>query len=128
MDEEKKICPVEEALAVIGGKWKPYIFRNLAGQTKRFGELQRDLPQVTRKTLTQHLRELEEDGVIFRKVYPQVPPKVEYFLSDYGKTLIPVMGTLSNWGRTHIQRTTSTLIDETNHNPTTGISKEKPLP
>lgn len=104
MDEEKLFCPVEKALAVISGKWKPHIFRHLIGGTKRFGELQRALPQVTRKILTQQLRELEEDGVVIRTVYPQVPPKVEYSLSDYGKTLIPIVSSLSGWGQTHIER------------------------
>ncbi|RXZ77626.1 transcriptional regulator [Paenibacillaceae bacterium] len=104
MNEEIGYCPVEKALAVISGKWKPYIFRHLTGQTKRFGELQRALPYVTRKTLTQQLREMEEDGVVIRKVYPQVPPKVEYFLSDYGKTMIPVMSSLSSWGQAHSKR------------------------
>jgi DNA-binding HxlR family transcriptional regulator len=103
MDEENRFCPVEAALAVIGGKWKPHIFRHLSSRTKRFGELQRALPYVTRKILTQQLRELEDDGVVIRTVFPQVPPKVEYSLSDYGKTLIPIMSSLSGWGQTHVE-------------------------
>jgi len=104
MDEGKLFCPVEKALAVINGKWKPYIFRHLIDRTKRFGELQRALPQVTRKILTQQLRELEDDGVLIRTVFPQVPPKVEYSLSDYGRTLIPIIDSLSGWGQTHVER------------------------
>lgn len=104
MDEENRFCPVEAALAVIGGKWKPHIFRHLSGRTMRFGELQRVLPYVTRKILTQHLRELEDDGVVVRTVFPQVPPKVEYSLSDYGKTFIPIMSSLSGWGQAHAER------------------------
>lgn len=104
MDEEKSYCPVDSTLAVIGGKWKPHIFRHLAGRTKRFGELQSALPYVTRKVLTQQLRELEDDGVVIRTVFPQVPPKVEYSLSEYGKTLIPIIGSLSGWGQAHNER------------------------
>ncbi|MBW5446205.1 transcriptional regulator [Cohnella sp. CFH 77786] len=104
MEEEKSYCPIEAALAVIGGKWKPHIFRHLIGRTERFGKLQSILPHVTRKVLTQQLRELEEDGIVIRTVYPQVPPKVEYSLSDYGKTLIPIMSSLSGWGQSHVER------------------------
>jgi DNA-binding HxlR family transcriptional regulator len=104
MDEEQSYCPIEAALAVIGGKWKPHIFRHLIGRTERFGKLQSALPHVTRKVLTQQLRELEDDGVVIRTVYPQVPPKVEYSLSDYGKTLIPIMSSLSGWGQAHFER------------------------
>ena len=104
MDEEREYCPIEAALAVISGKWKPHIFRHLIGRTLRFGQLQSALPNVTRKVLTEQLRELENDDVIIRTVYPQVPPKVEYSLSDYGKTLIPIMRSLSGWGQAHVDR------------------------
>jgi DNA-binding HxlR family transcriptional regulator len=108
MDDENLYCPVQTALTVIGGKWKPHIFRHLIGRTKRFGKLQSALPYVTRKVLTQQLRELEDDGVVIRTIYPQVPPKVEYSLSDYGKTLVPIISSLSGWGQAHIERDNQT--------------------
>jgi DNA-binding HxlR family transcriptional regulator len=98
-------CPVETTLAVIGGKWKPLILWRLKGGVWRFGELQRLVPGVTRKMLTQHLRELERDGIIARKVYSQVPLKVEYSLTEYGRTLRPLLKELCDWGRQHEQRT-----------------------
>ena len=101
---DENLCPVETTLSVIGGKWKVIILWHLVNGTKRFNELQHSMPQITRKMLTQQLRELEKDGLIIRKVYPQVPPKVEYSLSDYGKTFIPVMESLANWGFAHLER------------------------
>ena len=81
-------CPVETTLAVIGGKWKPLILWQLSEGVHRFLELQRLVPGITRKMLTQHLRELEEDGIVARKSYNQIPPKVEYSLTHYGNTLV----------------------------------------
>ena len=92
-------CSVELALQVIGGKWKPIILWHLrTGERLRFGELKRQMPNVTQKMLTQQLRELESDGLILRQVYPQVPPKVEYRLTDLGASVLPVLGQLSSWG------------------------------
>ncbi len=92
-------CTVELALQVIGGKWKPIILWHLrSGGRLRFGELKRQMPNVTQKMLTQQLRELESDGLILRQVYPQVPPKVEYCLTDLGASVLPVLGQLSSWG------------------------------
>jgi DNA-binding HxlR family transcriptional regulator len=91
-------CPVEAALDVIGGKWKPLILWALGDNVLRFGELQKGLPGVNAKMLTKQLRELEEDGVIKRTVYPEVPPRVEYAITDFGKTLIPILEALCNWG------------------------------
>lgn len=105
MDCTHSGCPVEATLSVIGGKWKIIILWRLVSGTKRFNELQRTIPQITRKMLTQQLRELEHDGMISRTVYPQVPPKVEYSLSDYGKTFIPVMESMARWGLFHMERT-----------------------
>lgn len=97
-------CPVETALSVIGGKWKVVILWRLAADTKRFNELERSISSITRKMLTQQLRELERDGFVIRTVYNQVPPKVEYSLSDYGTTFMPVMQALAQWGLTHLER------------------------
>ena len=91
-------CPVEAALDVIGGKWKPLILWALGDAVMRFGELQKELPGVNTKMLTKQLRELEEDGVIRRKVYPEVPPRVEYAITDFGKTLLPILNALCTWG------------------------------
>jgi len=100
-------CPVRAALSVIGGKWKPVIARYLMLGTRRFGELRRLMPDVTQKMLTQQLREMEGDGVVARKIFQQVPPKVEYSLTAYGRTLQPVLRELCKWGETHRARTTA---------------------
>ncbi|WP_298139272.1 helix-turn-helix domain-containing protein [Acidiferrobacter sp.] len=95
-------CPVEACLEVIGGKWKGVILSHLLGGTKRFGELSRLLPSVTQRMLTRQLRELEADGVVVRMVYPEVPPRVEYSLSPFGKTLAPVLEALRGWGGAYL--------------------------
>ena len=91
-------CPVEATLAVIGGKWKPLILWEIGNGVMRFSGLQKSLPGVNAKMLTKHLRELEEDGVIRRKVYPEVPPRVEYSITPFGLTLLPVLRSLCDWG------------------------------
>ena len=91
-------CPVQTALFVIGGKWKVLILWNLSDGMKRFGELRTLMPHITQKMLTAQLRELEEDGIIKRKVYPVVPPKVEYSLTPAGETLKPALSMLCKWG------------------------------
>jgi len=88
---------------VVGGKWKAVIlFRLMEGGTRRFNELRRLLPNVTQRMLTNQLRELERDGLVRRKIYPQVPPKVEYSLTDLGKTLAPALRELRSWGEKHM--------------------------
>jgi DNA-binding HxlR family transcriptional regulator len=94
-------CPVKATMDIIGGKWKPIILYYLKDGLKRFGELQRLIPHITKKMLTQQLRELEQDEIIERKVYHQVPPKVEYSLSKYGKSLKPVLEQMATWGAEH---------------------------
>lgn len=95
-------CPVLEALAVIGGKWKVVILYHLNNRVARFSELKRAIPGVTQKMLTQQLRELERDGLVARKVYPEVPPRVEYSQTALGKTLQPVLKTVCDWGSAYI--------------------------
>lgn len=93
-------CSVELALQVIGGKWKPIILWHLrSGESRRFGELRRSMPNVTQKMLTQQLRELEADGLVLRTVHPQVPPRVEYTLTALGASVLPVLDQLSSWGK-----------------------------
>lgn len=101
-------CPVEFTLDVIGGKWKPLILYRLMSGTKRFGELQRLIPDVTRRMLTQHLRELEADGIVHREVYKQVPPKVEYSLTEKGRSLEPILNMMLVWGQEHADSLTVT--------------------
>ncbi|MCW8804101.1 MAG: helix-turn-helix transcriptional regulator [Ignavibacteriaceae bacterium] len=90
--------PVELSLDIIGGKWKIPIIWRLKDDLKRYGELRRSLPKVTHKMLTQQLRELEADEIITRKVFPEVPPKVEYNLTLLGKSVLPVIDMLREWG------------------------------
>ena len=97
-------CPVEATLKVLGGKWKVLILFHLDGKPKRFSELRRAISGITEKMLTQQLKELEKDGVVSRKVYPQVPPKVEYSITRYGKTLGPVIDSMCKWGMEHKRR------------------------
>jgi DNA-binding HxlR family transcriptional regulator len=94
-------CPVERTLTVIGGRWKVLVLRELMSGTKRFGELHRALDGVTQKMLTQQLREMERDGIVHRKVYAQVPPRVEYSLSPLGRSLKPVLDAMHDWGLRH---------------------------
>jgi DNA-binding HxlR family transcriptional regulator len=91
-------CPIEVALEVIGGTWKVIIVRELREGTRRYSQLHRALKRVTHKMLAQQLRELEHDGVLSRKVYPQVPPKVEYSLTGLGRSLGPLLDSMHAWG------------------------------
>ena len=95
--------PVEAALKVIGGKWKVVILCHLFKDKYRTSELKRLMPNVSQKMLVQQLRELEQDGVIRRVLYHQAPPKVEYELTDYGRSLKSTMDVLCDWGEQHLQ-------------------------
>lgn len=91
-------CPVTSAISLIGGKWKLPVLYNLREKTLRFNELKKALPRVTQKMLTQQLRELEKDGLVARKVYAEVPPKVEYSITPIARKLEPVLAALCGWG------------------------------
>lgn len=104
VETEVEKCPVETALDVLAGKWKILILWYLRSETKRFNELQKLLPRTTQKMLIQKLRELEEDGIVHREVYPVVPPKVEYSLTEYGKSLKPILKSLYLWGEVHKEK------------------------
>ena len=95
-------CPVEATLSFLDGKWKGVILFHLMEGTLRFNELRRKLPSVTQRMLTKQLRELEESGVVSRKVYPVVPPRVEYALTPLGQTLKPVITALAIWGEENV--------------------------
>lgn len=96
---DENTCPVTATMKVLGGKWKPILI-NAIYQTApaRFGELKRSVIGITQSMLTQQLRELEDDGIIRRKIYAEIPPKVEYTLTEFGLTLSPVIQTMANWG------------------------------
>jgi DNA-binding HxlR family transcriptional regulator len=97
-------CPVEATLDVIGGKWKALILFWLRDRVCRFGELRRRIPDVSERMLTQQLRELEGHGIVRRRVFPVVPPKVEYSLTPYGRTLRPITELMCAWGKKHVER------------------------
>jgi len=105
-------CPIRPALKVIGGKWKPVILYHLmqGDGEKRYGELRRLVPDASKKVLTQHLRELESDGILSRQLYPGVLPKVGYQLTPLGETLKPVMQALCMWGKSWKDQKTSAEI------------------
>jgi len=103
MAKKSVSCPVETTLAVLGGRWKVLILQQLLGGARRFNELHRTLAGVTHKALTQQLREMQRHGVVRRKVYRQVPPKVEYSLTPLGETLQPVLDAMHDWAVRHGQ-------------------------
>lgn len=98
-------CPLELTRDIIGGKWALLIIWNLSKKTMRFNELKKAIPNATQKMMTQHLRKLESFGIVHREVYPQVPPKVEYWLTETGKSLLPVLEVLYGWGSKYLEST-----------------------
>ncbi|MDK8190536.1 helix-turn-helix domain-containing protein [Paenibacillus sp. UMB7766-LJ446] len=96
-------CKFETALDILVGKWKPVILLRLfANGTMRFSELQRAIPEITKKMLTQQLRELEYHDIIHREIYQQIPPKVEYSITEYGQRMTPLLQAMNDWGVSHI--------------------------
>ena len=98
---ELPACPVETTLMLIGDKWKVLILRDLMDGTKRFGELKKSIGHVTQKVLTAQLRDMEESGLLTRTVYAEVPPRVEYRLTDLGRSLEPILDAMRNWGEAY---------------------------
>ena len=94
-------CPVTATVRLIGGKWKLIILWCISNGINHFGKLHRAIPSVSKKMLTSELRALEQDGIISRTVYPVVPPKVEYHMTPFGQTLLPVLNVMAEWGREH---------------------------
>lgn len=96
-------CPVEATIQLIGGKYKAVILWHLMDKTLRYSEIHRKMPDATDKMLTQQLREMEKDGLITRTVYPVVPPKTEYNLTEFGKSLTPILDAMCDWGRDYLE-------------------------
>lgn len=101
MIKELPACPVETTLLLISDKWKVLILRDLLTGTKRFGELKRSIHGISQKVLTAHLRAMEESGLIHREVYAEVPPKVEYSLTELGSSLKPILASMEAWGNNY---------------------------
>ena len=102
--EELPACPVATTVNLIGNKWKLLILRDLLAGTKRFGELRKSVAGISQKVLTDNLRALEEDGIVVRKIYAEVPPRVEYSLSELGETLRPIIDVMEKWGTAYKAR------------------------
>jgi DNA-binding HxlR family transcriptional regulator len=98
MSREKASCPVETTLSLLGNKWKVLILRELFTGTKRFGELSRGVPGISQKMLTQQLRQMEVDNLVHRRIYAEVPPRVEYSLTEIGRSLSPILDAMHKWG------------------------------
>ncbi len=106
------VCGIDAALDVVSGKWKGLILWELnAHGTRRFAELRRGVPGVSEKMLTQHLREMEQDGLVHRKVYAEVPPRVEYSLTEHGLSLNAALDPLGTWGKERLRREKADLVE-----------------
>jgi len=97
--DKNTACPVTATIALIGGRWKTIILYILSDHTRRFGEIAARMPTISRKVLTEQLKELEADGLISRKKYKEIPPRVDYALTDLGKSLSPILNDIAVWGR-----------------------------
>lgn len=104
MKKEMPLCPVEATLNVIGDKWKILILRDLIEGTKRFGELKKSIGSISQKVLTQQLRDMEEDGLVNRKAYAEIPPRVEYSLTEIGNSLKPILDSMFLWGQQYKEK------------------------
>ena len=105
---DKKIsqteCPVTFCMQKLGGKWKPIIIYLIRKGVNRFGILERGIDGITKQMLTKQLREMEADGILNRKIYPEIPPRVEYSFTDFGESLFPIIDAMSNWGLEHMKK------------------------
>jgi len=122
LDNQYYQCSFELAIDIIGGKWKSLILWHLMNGTQRNSDLRRAIPSITQKMLTQNLRELEDKGIVSRKVYPVVPPKVEYSLTTQGEALRTVLQALSSWGNQYIEHTLTENAVPLSANELTGSS------
>ena len=97
-------CPVGYCMNIIGGKWKPSIIYMIRTDRNRYSLLLKNITEISKQTLTNQLRELEKDGIIERIIYPEIPPRVEYKITPYGKTLLPIIDSMSNWAQKHMPK------------------------
>ncbi len=104
-------CTVAVTLEIIGGKWKSLILWHLSFKTLRFSQLQRRLGKVTQKMLTQQLRELESDGLVHRQVYAEVPPRVEYSLTELGQSVVPILEQMCQWGKDYLEQSEGQAVE-----------------
>lgn len=95
-------CPVVFCMNIIGGKWKPSIIHMIRTDRNRYSVLLKNIKEISKQTLTNQLRELEHDGIIHRVIYPEIPPRVEYSITNYGKTLLPIIDSMYTWGKQHM--------------------------
>lgn len=114
-------CPFTATWNVLGGRWKGILWWRLSRGLGRFTDLRRSIPQVTKKVLTQQLRELERDGIVRREVFPEVPPRVEYSLTDYGRTLAPVIDAICRWGGRHLETRAAVDGEAAGRAPSVGV-------
>jgi len=101
--EELPVCPVATTVGLIGNKWKLLIMRNLLTGTQRFSELSKTIPGISQKVLTENLRSMEADGIVIRTAYPEVPPRVEYRLSELGESMRPIIFAMESWGVVYLE-------------------------
>lgn len=99
---EPESCPVTYCMSKIGGKWKPIILFLISKGANRFGIMQRGIEGISKQMLTKQLRELEADGILERKIYAEIPPRVEYFITDLGESLLPIIQSMKKWGEQHL--------------------------
>ena len=95
-------CPIQAVLDVIGGKWKVNILWHIGNEVKRFNQLNREIPAITKKMLTMQLRDLEDNEMVNRKVYAEIPPRVEYSLTEKGRSILPLLDTMCEWGKRYL--------------------------
>lgn len=105
-------CPVVYCMNIIGGKWKPSIIHMIRTDRNRYSILLKNIPEISKQTLTNQLRELEADGIIERIIFPEIPPRVEYIMTEYGKTLLPIIDSMYMWGRQYMKIDSSGYCDE----------------
>lgn len=105
-------CPVVYCMNIIGGKWKPSIIHMIRTDRNRYSILQRNITEISKQTLTNQLRELETDGIIERTIFPEIPPRVEYKITEYGKTLLPIIDSMYKWGRQNMETDNKGYCDE----------------
>lgn len=105
-------CPVVYCMNIIGGKWKPSIIHMIRTDRNRYSILLKNITEISKQTLTNQLRELESDGIIERMIFPEIPPRVEYTITDYGKTLLPIIDSMYKWGRQHMKTDNKGYCDD----------------